>query len=334
LHAIPSEAVADTEGMGGTRISVRQWSVAVTLLVCGADLLIANRLRADAFARQVPTTEIPEAAEQQERQLLAKTRRAGAAWMHATNHARWSIRSRDGIELVGYYFPWPIKSEKCVLLVHGHNASSENMGVIAAQYHERQFNVLMIDSRGHGQSGGCYSGLGWLEWQDCTLWIDRIVGELGAGTPVILHGISMGANTLLNAAGEGLPNEVRAIIADSPFTSVRAIMTYRLHKHHIPAMPILISAALLNLTGERHQIFGADTRKQVARSRVPTLFIHSQADRQNPPRMSQQLHDRAAGFSELWITGDAPHGMLFATEKATYATRVFEFIQRALALGD
>ena len=138
----------------------------------------------------------------------------------------------------------------------------------------------MIDSRGHGQSGGCYSGLGWLEWQDCTLWIDRIVGELGAGTPVILHGISMGANTLLNAAGEGLPNEVRAIIADSPFTSVRAIMTYRLHKHHIPAMPILISAALLNLTGERHQIFGADTRKQVARSRVPTLFIHSQADRQ------------------------------------------------------
>ena len=85
IHLKRSEAVADTEGMGGIRISVRQWSVAVTLLVCGADLLIANRLRADAFARQVPATEIPEAAEQQERQLLAKTRRAGAAWMNATN---------------------------------------------------------------------------------------------------------------------------------------------------------------------------------------------------------------------------------------------------------
>jgi hypothetical protein len=48
--------------------------------------------------------------------------------------------------------------------------------------------------------------------------------------------------------------------------------------------------------------------------------------------MSQQLYDRAAGFSELWITGDAPHGMLFATEKAAYTTRVFEFIQRAMAL--
>jgi alpha-beta hydrolase superfamily lysophospholipase len=320
--------------MGGRRISVRHLSVAGTLLVCGADVLIANRLRADAFARPVLAAEIPEAEEQRERQLLARTRRAGATWMHETNHAQWSIRSRDGIELVGYYFPSPIESKNCALLVHGHNASAENIGVIAAQYHERQFNVLLIDSRGHGQSGGGYSGLGWLEGQDCLLWIDRIVEKLGPGTTVILHGISMGANTLLNAAGEGLPSEVGAVIADSPFTSVRAIMTYRLHKHHIPAMPILISAALLNLTGERHQIFGADTRKQVARSKVPILFIHSQADQQNPPRMSQQLYGRAAGSSELWITGDAPHGMLFATEKAAYTARVFEFIQRAMALGD
>ncbi len=254
--------------------------------------------------------------------------------MHETSHTRWSIRSRDSIELVGYYFPSPRKSQKCVLLIHGHNASSEDMAVIAAQYHERQFSVLLIDSRGHGQSGGRYSGLGWLERQDCTQWIDWIVAQRQESTVVVLHGISMGANTLLNAAGDGLPSEVRAVIADSPFTSVRAILTYRLHRHRLPAMPVLIVAALLNLAGERHQIFGADTRKQVARSVVPMFFIHSRTDRQNPPWMSQQLYGRAAGFSELWITGDAPHGMLFATEKAAYMTRVSEFIQRALALGD
>jgi uncharacterized protein len=319
--------------MGERRISVRWLSVAGTLLVCGADLLIANRLRADAFARPASAAEISDAEEQRERRLLARTRRAGAAWMQETNHAQWSIRSRDGIELVGYYFPSPAKGKNCALLVHGHNASAEDMGLIAAQYHDRQFNVLLIDSRGHGQSGGHYSGLGWLESQDCPRWIDRIVAELGPGTAVILHGISMGANTLLNATGQGLPSEVRAVIADSPFTSVRAIMTYRLHRHRLPATPILISAALLNLTGERHQIFGADTRKQVARSKVPILFIHSAADRQNPPRMSQQLHNRAAGFSELWITGDAPHGMLFATEEDAYTTHVFEFIQRAMAIS-
>jgi hypothetical protein len=49
--------------------------------------------------------------------------------------------------------------------------------------------------------------------------------------------------------------------------------------------------------------------------------------------MSQQLYERAAGFSELWITGDAPHGMLFATDEAAYTARVFEFIQRAMTLG-
>ena len=68
-----------------------------------------------------PAAEISDAEEQRERHLLARTRRAGAAWMQETNHAQWSIRSRDGIELVGYYFPSPRKSRKCVLLVHGHN---------------------------------------------------------------------------------------------------------------------------------------------------------------------------------------------------------------------
>ena len=75
----------------------------------------------------------------------------------------------------------------------------------------------------------------------------------------------MGANTLLNAAGEGLPSEVRAVIADSPFTSVRAIMTYRLHKHHIPAVPILISAALLNLT----VAYGPEPRTAAGMGRKP-----------------------------------------------------------------
>jgi pimeloyl-ACP methyl ester carboxylesterase len=309
-------------------------SVAGTLLACGADMLIADRLRAGAFARQTPDAEISEAACPREKQLLERTRRAGAAWMHKTDHTQWSVRSRDGIELVGYYFPSPRKSKTCVLLVHGHNASAEDMGTIAAQYHERDFNVLLIDSRGHGQSGGSYSGLGWLEGQDCALWIDRIMEQLGESTVITLHGISMGANALLNAAGDGLPSEVRAVIADSPFTSVHAILTYRLHKRHLPAMPILIAAALLNLVGERHQIFGADTRKQIARSVVPVFFIHSKADKQNPPWMSQQLYDRAVGVKELWVTGDAPHGMLFATEQAAYTTRVFEFIQRGLALGD
>lgn len=98
------------------RITVRYSSVAGTLLAFGADMLIENHLRAAAFARQIPDAEIPEAAGPREKRLLARTRRAGAAWMHKTGHARWSVRSRDGIELAGYYFPSPRESKTCVLL--------------------------------------------------------------------------------------------------------------------------------------------------------------------------------------------------------------------------
>ncbi len=69
--------------MGEQVNSVRHLSVAGTLLVCGADVLIANRLRADAFARPAPAAEISDAEERKEPRLVW-TRRAGAAWMHET----------------------------------------------------------------------------------------------------------------------------------------------------------------------------------------------------------------------------------------------------------
>jgi uncharacterized protein len=252
--------------------------------------------------------------------------------MRRTSHTRWLIRSQDGVELTGYYFPSHSESKTCVILAHGHRASSENLGEIANKYHEHGFDVLMVDNRAHGQSGGSHSGLGWLEKRDYTIWIDRIVEYLGEGAVIVLHGVSMGANALLNAAGDGLPSEVRAVIADSAFTSIRAILTYRLHKHYLPATPILVTAAILGALGERNQIFRADTCKQVANSSIPVLFIHSKGDRQNPPWMTEQLYAHTTSYKELWITGDASHGMLAFTAQTAYMKRVFAFIQRALAV--
>lgn len=287
-------------------------SAAGAIAVACADVLIANRLRNEAFARHASAASNKD------------------AWMRATSHDRWLVRGKDNVELTGYYFPSPSENRMCVLLAHGHGASSEDLGEIAAHYHDHGFDVLMVDSRGHGRSGGNSSGLGWPEMQDCAIWIDRIIESLGDGAVIVLHGISMGANVLLNAAGGGLPGEVRAVIADSAFTSIREILTYRIHQHHLPATPILIGASILNIFGERHRIFGADTRKQVARSSIPLLFIHSKADCQNPPWMSEKLHAQATSYKELWITGDAPHGTLAFTDQAAYMNRVFEFIQRAL----
>jgi alpha-beta hydrolase superfamily lysophospholipase len=306
-------------------------SAAGAIAALCADVLIANRLRNEAFARHAAAADLSDSGEPQENNLLMRTRLRGDAWMRGTSHNRWLVRSKDNVELTGYHFPAANESRICVLLVHGHGGSSEDLGEIASQYHDHGFDVLMVDGRGHGRSGGNYSALGWLEMQDCTIWIDRIIEHLGDGAVIILHGISMGANVILNAAGDGLPSEVRAVIADSAFTSIREILTYRLHKHNLPAMPILITADILNIFGERHQIFRADTRKRVARSSIPLLFIHSKADCQNPPWMSEQLYAQATSYKEIWITGNAPHGMLAVTDQDAYMNRVFGFIQRALA---
>src|SRR5699024_12483595 len=81
--------------------------------------------------------------------------------------------------------------------------------------------------RGHGESGGDYYGFGWHDRLDIIDWLDQLVAE-NPDAEIVLHGLSMGAATVLMASGEDLPENVRLIIADSPYTSVYDLFAYQL----------------------------------------------------------------------------------------------------------
>ena len=61
--------------------------------------------------------------------------------------------------------------------------------------------------------------MGWLDKDDLKCWVNLIL-EQNSNANIILHGSSMGAATVLMASGDELPQNVKAIIADSGYTSV------------------------------------------------------------------------------------------------------------------
>ena len=71
------------------------------------------------------------------------------------------------------------------------------MGNFARDYRTCGFNVLMADNRAHGDSGGRYVGMGWLDHVDYLRWISPLVGTVGPDARIVLHGISMGGATAL-----------------------------------------------------------------------------------------------------------------------------------------
>src|SRR5690606_382844 len=113
-------------------------------------------------------------------------------------------------------------------------------------YEDLGFNIFYADSRGHGNSEGDYIGFGWHDRLDYVDWIQKIIEEKGKDTEIVLHGLSMGAATVLMTSGEALPENVKAVIADSPYTSVQDLFAYQMKRmYHLPSFPVLHTTSLV-----------------------------------------------------------------------------------------
>ncbi len=136
--------------------------------------------------------------------------------------------------------------EKTVLLSHGYRSSGENdfCGIVD-YYRERGFTILMIDQRGHGQSEGSQLTFGVRERWDMACWIcwasENLQGELW------LHGVSMGAVSLLMALPLCPDAPVRCVVADSVYDNVRELLIYQAGRKY--RLPKFMVAQIVTLEG-------------------------------------------------------------------------------------
>lgn len=75
------------------------------------------------------------------------------------------------------------------------------MAQFAKQYYKAGFNILMPDLRGHGDSEGQYTTMGYYESVDVIDWIKEIIKK-DPDALIVLHGISMGAATVMLTTGK------------------------------------------------------------------------------------------------------------------------------------
>ena len=130
------------------------------------------------------------------------------------------MKSADGLLLRGYlYENVPSDCGRYVLLMHGFQDDHKFMEPCAMAYFGKGFHVLIPDQRGHGQSEGKYTTMGWREKDDILRWV-RLILERDPKAKIVLHGVSMGASAIMMAAGDGLPENVRACISDCGYTTL------------------------------------------------------------------------------------------------------------------
>ena len=134
----------------------------------------------------------------------------------ALPHERVYITSRDGLKLAGDWYPGQ-PGHPVHICCHGYRGLGVRDFCGGAQsLLARGDGVLLIHERAQGDSQGHTMTFGIREREDVRLWAEYCA-ERFPGAPLFLHGISMGAATVLMTSALPLPAAVKGILADCPY---------------------------------------------------------------------------------------------------------------------
>lgn len=254
-------------------------------------------------------------------------------WLESQPFEDIELVAFDGLILHGYYLLAKNPTNKTVILAHGYTSKGMELGGFTKFYFEiLGFNVLIPDNRGHGLSEGNYIGFGWHDRKDYLGWIDYVIIKNGSDSQIILHGISIGAATVLMVSGEALNDNIKCIISDCAYTSAKDILAYQMKKmYNLSAIPLIQITSLICKIKAGYYFGEASAVKQVNKAKKPILFIHGEDDLFVPTKMVYSLYEKCKSYKELFIVPKACHANAYHTDTKGYQQKATQFIDKYIS---
>ena len=239
-----------------------------------------------------------------------------------------TTRSFDGTRLVGHWLPSP-NPKRILIAAHGWRSSwTRDFSLSWPFWREQGCSVLYLEQRAHGQSEGDWIGMGALERYDILAWVHGVQKLCPGELPIYLCGISMGASSVMLAAGLDLPARVKGILADCGFTGPGQILPHVFTR--ATGLPYGTGAAerkaFRRITGMEPE--EVSTTAVLAKSKLPLLLIHGEKDGFVPTYMSWENFRAAAGPKEIFLVPGAGHGMSYVVDPEGYQRRAADFFAR------
>ena len=210
-----------------------------------------------------------------------------------------TIPGRDGVILGGWWLKVP-SARLATLFLHGNAGNVTNRVWAMKEIVAAGSSILLLDYRGYGRSTGnpTESGL----YRDAMAAYEYL--QRTAGTPIVLHGESLGTAVATHLAVE---IDCAGLILEAPFPSARAVAA-----RVLPWLGPLL-------------VWGFETRKAISKVRCPILVIHGDRDNVIPFDLGQQVFAAAPEPKQFWEIRGAGHNDLAATAGPAYRERLEAF---------
>jgi len=246
------------------------------------------------------------------------------------------ITSDDGYKLHACSVPAkdPENAKGTAIVVHGYTDNHLVFLYLVRMYRDEfNYNVLFPDLQYHGYSEGDEIQMGWKDRLDVMKWIDK-AHDLFEDDFMVLHGVSMGAATVMMAGGDPLPEYVRCIVEDCGYSSV--VMQFndnRKQSFRFIPPDVLQSASLVTKRKHGWSFWEASAAKQLEKCTIPVYFIHGDADDFVPiDHLWRNFAAKKQGYKEYWVAPGAVHANSFQKYPEEYKARVEDFLNRVHGL--
>ena len=249
------------------------------------------------------------------------------AWMkevRALPHQDFQIRSHDGLKLCGRFYEYA-PSAPIELMFHGYRGSAERdlCGGVQRAF-SLGHSVLLVDQRAASGSDGNVISFGINEHKDCLDWV-AFMAKTFPDRPLILTGISMGATTVLMAAGQVLPENVVGVLADCGFTSAKEIIQVVIRKLKLPPKVSYPFVWLGARIFGRFDLSASDAPAALKNCKLPVIFFHGEGDDFVPCYMSKANFDACPSRKKLVTIPGVGHGLCYLVDPEGYLQAMREF---------
>jgi fermentation-respiration switch protein FrsA (DUF1100 family) len=230
------------------------------------------------------------------------------------------ITTADGTQLAAWWIP--SRNRAAVIVLPGSGSTRDDVLDHAALMGRAGFGTLLLDLRGHGDSGGRIMDLGWgadRDVSDAVSWLEqRGIARVG------LLGLSMGGEVALTAAAED--PRVAAVVAEGATARTEADDALLPGSNPIARANTWLQFQLVRLLApepEPPALIDA-----IRRIRAPVLLIEGGGPKEDDygPRYAAAAPETVT----LWTIPESPHIGGLSTRPEEYRDRVVSFVDEAL----